>query len=118
MKNQKKVYIGITADVLHHGHMKLLETARKYGEITIGLLTDAAVSEYKRLPYLNYKQREQVVKNFKGVVKVVPQEEYDYSYNIKKIRPDFMVHGDDWKTGPDKLLRNNVINFILNLYRI
>ena len=101
--------------MLHHGHMKLLETARKYGEITIGLLTDSAVSEYKRLPYLNYKQREQVVKNFQGVVKVVPQEEYDYSYNIKKIRPDFMVHGDDWKTGPDKLLRNNVIK-ALNKY--
>ena len=64
MKKQKKVYIGITADVLHHGHMKLLEKARKYGEIIIGLLTDSAVSEYKRLPYLNYKQREQVVKNF------------------------------------------------------
>ena len=79
MKKTKKVYIGLTADMLHHGHMKLLETARKYGEITIGLLTDSAVSEYKRLPYLNYKQREQVVKNFQGVVKVVPQEEYDYS---------------------------------------
>ena len=109
MKKQKKVYIGITADLLHHGHMKLLEKARKYGEIIIGLLTDSAVSEYKRLPYLNYKQREQVVKNFQGVTKVIPQKEYDYSYNIKKIRPDFVVHGDDWKTGPDKLLRNNVI---------
>ena len=109
VKKKKKVYIGITADILHHGHMKLLETARKYGEIIIGLLTDSAVSEYKRLPYLNYKQREQVVKNFQGVIKVMPQKEYDYSYNIKKIRPDFMVHGDDWKVGPDKLLRNNVI---------
>ena len=109
MKKIKKVYIGITADALHHGHMNILEKARKYGDIIIGLLTDSAIAEYKRLPYLNYKQREKRLKNFKGVVKVVPQNEWDYSQNIRKIRPDFMVHGDDWKTGSDKTVRKNTI---------
>ena len=63
MKKAKKVYIGMTADILHHGHMNLLEAARKYGDIIIGLFTDAAVAEYKRLPYLNYKQREKESKS-------------------------------------------------------
>ncbi len=111
----KKVYIGLTADMLHHGHIKLLEEARKYGDIIIGLSTDAAITEYKRLPYLNYKQREKILRNFKGVTKVVPQKEWDDSHNIKKIRPDFVVHGDDWKNGPDKTTRKNVIK-ALNKY--
>tara|TARA_Y100000590_G_scaffold14934_1_gene17989 strand:- start:6589 stop:7896 length:1308 start_codon:yes stop_codon:yes gene_type:complete len=115
VKKTKKVYIGLTADILHHGHMNLLEVARKYGDIIIGLFTDSAVAEYKRLPYLNYKQREKILKNFRGVIKVVPQKEWDYSYNVKKIRPDYMVHGDDWKVGPDRSIRKNVIK-ILNSY--
>ena len=105
----------MTADVLHHGHMKLLEEARKYGDIIIGLYTDAAVAEFKRLPYLNYKQREKIVKNFQGVTKVIPQKKWDDSYNIKKIRPDFVVHGDDWKIGPERTIRKNVID-ALNEY--
>ena len=117
MKKTKKVYIGLTADILHHGHMNLLEVARKYGDIIIGLFTDSAVAEYKRLPYLNYKQREKILKNFRGVIKVVPQKEWDYSYNVKKIRPDYMVHGDDWKVGPDRSIRKNVIKNIKFLWR-
>ena len=95
--------------MLHHGHMNILEEARKYGDIIVGLLTDSAIAEYKRLPYLNYKQREKIIINLRGVTEVVPQNEWDYSHNIKKIRPDFVVHGDDWKIGADKTLRKNVI---------
>ena len=84
MKKTKKVYIGLTADMLHHGHMNILEEARKYGDIIVGLLTDSAIAEYKRLPYLNYKQREKIIINLQGVTEVVPQNEWDYSYNIKK----------------------------------
>jgi len=109
VKKRKKVYIGLTADILHHGHMNLLEEARKYGDIIIGLFTDSAIAKHKRLPYLNYKQREKILKNFRGVIKVVPQNEWDYSSNINKIRPDYMVHGDDWKVGLDSLIRRNVI---------
>ena len=108
MKN-KTVYIGLTADSIHHGHMKLLEKARKYGDITIGLLVDKAVSQFKNLPYLNYEQRKQILQNFKGVVKVVPQMESDYSFNIKKYKPDFMIHGDDWQTGYQRRFKLNCL---------
>ena len=115
MKKRKKVYIGLTADILHHGHMNLLEEARKYGDIIIGLSTDAAVAEIKRLPYLNYKQREKIIKNFQGVTKIIPQKEWEETNNIRKIRPDFVVHGDDWKFGSDRVIRKNVIK-ALNEY--
>ena len=58
---KKTVYISLTADSIHHGHMKLLETARKYGDIVIGLLSDKAVAEYKRIPYLNFEQRKKIL---------------------------------------------------------
>ena len=87
MKNKKIVYIGLSADSIHHGHMNLLETARQYGEILIGLLSDKAISQTKRLPNLNFDQRKKILLNFKGVIKVVPQLESDYSHNIKKYKP-------------------------------
>ena len=99
MKNKKTIYIGLSADTIHHGHMQLLEKARAYGEIIIGLYTDKAIAEYKRLPYLNYEQRKKILLNFKGVEKVYPQKEFDYSHNLKKLKPDYMLHGDDWKFG-------------------
>lgn len=94
------VYIGMTIDVLHHGHINVIANARKYGDITIGLLTDRAVADHKRLPYLAYDYRKQIVENICGVVRVVEQNEWDYAPNIRKYRPDIMVHGDDWLEGP------------------
>ena len=115
MKKNKTVYIGLSADGIHHGHMSLLEKARKYGDITIGLLTDKAITTYRRLPYLKYEQRKKILLNLKGIKKVVPQKIQDYSENIKKIKPDFMIHGDDWKTGYMKEIRKNCIK-ALNSY--
>ena len=115
MKKQKTVYIGLSADNLHHGHMRLLEKARKYGDIIIGLLTDEAIAELKRLPYLKYDQREQILLNFKGVKKIVPQKVQDYSNNIKILKPDYMIHGDDWKKGYMSEFRKNCIK-VLNSY--
>ena len=115
MKKNKTVYIALTADILHHGHINLIEKARMYGEIIIGLLTDEAVADNKRLPYLNYEQRKKILINFKGVSKIVPQKEWDYSNNIKKIRPDFLIHGDEWRKGNSSILRKNAIK-ALNQY--
>ncbi|MDD2239914.1 MAG: phosphoenolpyruvate mutase [Kiritimatiellae bacterium] len=89
-------YIGMTVDILHHGHINVIEQARKYGDVLVGLLTDAAIADHKRLPYLNYEQREKIVENIRGVVRVVPQEEWSYAPNLRRYRPDFMVHGDQW----------------------
>ena len=81
----------------------------KYGKVTVGLLTDTAIASYKRLPFLTYQQREQVIANMKQVYKVVPQETLDYRPNLEKIKPDFVIHGDDWKTGVQSNIRKQVI---------
>jgi len=94
----KTVYLGITGDIIHPGIINIINKGAKLGELTIGLLTDSAIVSHKRLPYLTYDQRKQVVENIKGVAKVVPQEDWSYVPNLKKYKPDFMIHGDDWKT--------------------
>ena len=109
---KKTVYISLTADSIHHGHMKLFETARKYGDIIIGLLSDKAVAEHKRIPYLNFEQRKKILINFKGVKSVIEQNEWDYSKNIKSLKPDFLVHGDDWKTGHMSEIRRQVLKIM------
>ena len=109
---KKTVYISLTADSIHHGHMKLFETARKYGDIIIGLLSDKAVAEHKRIPYLNFEQRKKILINFKGVKSVIEQNEWDYSKNIKSLKPDFLVHGDDWKTGHMSEIRRKVLKIL------
>ena len=113
MKNKKKVvYVGLSADILHEGHINILKTANKLGDVIIGLLTDSAISSYKKLPFLNYKQREIVLKNIKFVKKVVPQKTLDYRKNLKLLKPDYVVHGDDWKVGIQKKTRSQVIKVL------
>lgn len=103
------VYIGLTADTIHHGHINLIENARKYGEVIVGLLTDKAVSDYKRLPLLTFEQRKKILINIKGVHQVVPQNEWDYSPNIRKYKPEYMIHGSDWTYGQMTRIRQNTI---------
>ena len=95
--NSRIVYVGISADLMHPGHINILKVASKYGKVVVGLLTDKAIASYKRLPFLSYEQRKDVVENMKQVYKVVSQNTLDYRPNLKKLRPDFVVHGDDWK---------------------
>ena len=106
----KKVYVGMCADLIHHGHLNIINNAKQYGEVTIGLLTDNAIACYKRLPALNYKQRKIVIENIKGVKYVIPQDTLDYIPNLEKIKPDYVVHGDDWKVGIQKQVRQQVID--------
>ena len=94
------VYIGMTADILHHGHTNIIAEGRKYGEVTVGLLTDAAVAGHKRLPLLRWDHRKQMIENIVGVTQVVPQDSWDYAVNIRRYKPDFMIHGTDWLQGP------------------
>ncbi len=104
-----KVYVAMSADLIHHGHLNIIQEAAKLGEVTIGLLTDEAIASYKQLPYLDYSQRKVVVENIKGVEYVVEQTTLDYTKNLKDLRPDFVVHGDDWITGVQKDTRQKVI---------
>jgi len=100
MKKNKKVYIGMSADVFHHGHINIISEARKYGDVIIGLLNDKAVADHKRLPYLNWINRKKIIENIKGVTDVFEQKEWDYAPTILKYKPDYMIHGTDWLEGP------------------
>ena len=106
---KKTVYVGLAADILHKGHINILKTANSYGEVTVGLLTDQAIASYKNIPYLDYNKRKVVIENIKYVKKVIPQNTLDYVHNLKLIKPDYVVHGDDWKTGVQKYTRSRVI---------
>lgn len=110
MSNRKKVYIGMSADIIHHGHLNIINKAKKLGKVIVGLLTDEAIASYKRLPVIPFNYRKDLLESIKGVDKVVPQRTLDYVSNLKKIKPDFVVHGDDWKTGVQKEIRQKVIN--------
>ena len=107
---KKKVYIGMSADILHPGHLNIISEAAKLGVLTVGVLTDKAIASYKRLPYLDFNQRKLIVENIKGVDKVIPQDELDYVANLLAEKPDYVVHGDDWKEGVQKETRQRVVD--------
>ncbi len=107
---KKKVYIAMSADILHMGHLNIIKVGRELGDVTIGLLTDEAIATYKRVPYMDYEQRFAVVSNLKGVVAVIPQTTLDYRPDLKKLKPDYVVHGSDWKQGVMKETRQQVID--------
>jgi phosphoenolpyruvate phosphomutase / 2-hydroxyethylphosphonate cytidylyltransferase len=106
----KKVYVGMSADIVHPGHVNILKEAAKLGHVSVGLLTDKAISSYKRLPFMSFDQRREVIENIKGVSQVVEQNTLDYRKNLKKLKPDFVVHGDDWKEGVQANTRQQVID--------
>ena len=91
----KKVYVAMSADLIHPGHINIIREAEKLGRVTVGLLTDKAIASYKRLPFMSFEQRKEVMENLKGVTEVISQNTLDYRENITKIKPDFVVHGDD-----------------------
>ncbi len=105
----KTVYVAMSADLIHPGHLNIIHEAQKYGRVIIGLLTDSAIASYKRLPYMSMEQRRMIVENIKGVSRVVLQETLDYVPNLLRLRPDFVVHGDDWRTGVQHEIRDRVI---------
>lgn len=105
----KTVYVGMSADLVHPGHLNVIKRAAELGEVTVGLLTDEAIASYKRLPYMTFEQRREVIENIKGVSRVVPQATLDYVPNLRKFKPDYVVHGDDWRSGVQKCVRSRVI---------
>lgn len=105
---KKVVYIGMTADIMHPGLIHIIKEATKYGSVLIGLLTDRAIADHKRLPYLTYDQRKEIVENIKGVSEVVPQNEWGYAKNLRKYKPHYIIHGDDWKNDSLNNIREEV----------
>tara|TARA_Y100000310_G_scaffold343159_1_gene449519 strand:+ start:34628 stop:35944 length:1317 start_codon:yes stop_codon:yes gene_type:complete len=112
-EKRKKIYVAMSADLVHAGHIENLEVARQLnGDIIIGLLTDEAIAGYKRLPFLNYEQRRIIMENLKGVEEVIPQRTLNYTENLRKLKPDYVVHGDDWRIGVQKETRAKVIEVL------
>jgi phosphoenolpyruvate phosphomutase len=109
MKKKKIIYVPMGADVIHSGHLNVINKAKKYGDIVIGLFTDSAIAEYKSFPLINFQQRLEIIKNIKGVNNIMKQNTWDYSENLKTIKPDYLIHGDDWKRGIQKKTRAKVI---------
>jgi len=112
MKKKKIVYLAMSADLIHVGHLNIINIASKYGEVTVGLLTDRAIASYKRVPIMEYKDRYKIISSIKGVNNVIPQKTHDYVSNLQKLKPDFVVHGDDWKIGVQKKIRERALKTI------
>jgi len=96
MAKKKKVYVSLIADLLHAGHIRILEEAARYGDVTVGLLTPTAIAELDDTAYLKYEQRKTVIKSLSLVSSVVPQESASYKRNLLELKPDYVVHGDNW----------------------
>ena len=110
--NKKISYIAIASDVIHPAHINLIEKASKKGSLIVGVLTDQAIATYKRLPSLSITDRMAMDESIKGVSKVVIQEELDYTFNLKKYKPNYLFHGDEWKEGLQKQIRKKAIKTI------
>jgi len=103
------VYVAMSADILHSGHINIIETATALGPVVIGLLTDDAIRSYKRQPIMNWEQRRKVISYLKGVSIVIPQTTHDYVSNLETLRPAYVVHGSDWKSGIQSQVRQRVL---------
>ena len=108
-RTRKLVYVPMAADIVHPGHINILEIAAELGEVMVGLFTDEAIASYKKAPVMNYEQRKIVIEHIKEVDRVVPQLSQDYEPNLREYKPDYMVHGTDWRQGALSEVREKAI---------
>jgi phosphoenolpyruvate phosphomutase / 2-hydroxyethylphosphonate cytidylyltransferase len=109
----KTVYLAMSVDIVHTGHINIIQKASKLGSLVVGVLSDSAIASYKRLPSMSYEHRKNIIENIKGVDKVVIQETTSYENNIKLLKPNYVVHGDDWREGVLKGTREELL-FLLD----
>ncbi len=112
--DKKTVYMSFSTDILHSGHIAIIKKAKKLGKLIIGVLSDEAVVSYKRFPLLPYTERKAMFENVVGVYKVVKQNSLSYKENLEKYKPDYVVHGDDWVSGFQKPIRDEVVAVLKN----
>lgn len=108
----KKVYVCFATDILHAGHINIIENAKKYGDVIVGALSDAALYENNCFPTVEQAERIKLYKNIHGISKVIIQNDLYYSDVIKKLKPDYVIHGDNWKTGPESIVRSHLIELL------
>lgn len=103
----KTVYTCFCTDIIHEGHLNIIRTAQQYGEVIVGILTDEAMIRFNRFPTVSFEERMQLVQQIEGVSKVVIQEKPFYDNIIRTLQPDYIIHGDNWLSGPMKAIRDN-----------
>lgn len=103
----KIVYTCFCTDVIHEGHLNIIRHAKEYGDVVVGVLTDEAMVRFNRFPTVTFQERIRMVKEIDGVSRVIVQEEVAYDRVVEMIHPDYIIHGDNWKTGPLRFLRDN-----------
>ncbi|MCR5178972.1 MAG: phosphoenolpyruvate mutase [Lachnospiraceae bacterium] len=108
----RSVYVCLSTDILHGGHMRILKRAARLGKLTVGVMTDEAVASYKRYPLVPYEERAALLAGVSGVCRVVPQNSLSYRENIEKFKPDIVVHGDNWAHNFQKPVREEVISLL------
>ena len=110
--NERTVYMCCSTDYIHSGHIAIIKKACRLGRLTIGILSDEAVASYKRYPLLPFDERKSLFENIAGVEKVIEQKNLSYADNLRSIKPDYVVHGDDWVNGFQKPIREEVIKVL------
>ncbi|MCA9944047.1 MAG: isocitrate lyase/phosphoenolpyruvate mutase family protein, partial [Anaerolineales bacterium] len=108
----KTVFVAMSADIFHTGHLNIIQIARELGEVIIGLGTDELNASRKQMAFMSYEQRKAILENIKGVTQVIPQPTLDLVPNLRALKPDYVVHGDDWKTGFLRETRQRVIDVL------
>ena len=107
-----QAYVAVASDILHEGIINVIDRAAELGEVTVGLMTDEAIATYKRLPLLPYESRRRVYESLGNVSRVIPQDTLSYHDNLLALRPDYVVHGDDWDEGPQASVRAEVVELL------
>ena len=110
--DNRVVYMCFSTDIIHSGHISIIKKAKRLGKLIIGVLTDEAVESYKRYPILPFEERRLLMENIRGVHKVIEQKSLSYKEVIEELKPDYVVHGDDWKNGFQKPVREEVIELL------
>lgn len=108
----RTVYMCFSTDLVHGGHIEIIKKAKKLGKLIIGVLSDEAVASFKRFPLVPFSERKSLFQNINGVYKVIEQKELSYAANLRELKPDFVVHGDDWQEGFQKPIRDEVVSVL------
>ena len=109
---ERSVYMCFSADMLHSGHMAIIKKAQTLGRLTIGVLSDEAVASYKRFPLIPFEERKSLIENISGVERVVEQKTLSYADILRRLKPDYVVHGDDWVDGFQRPIRDEVVGIL------
>jgi len=108
----RMIYMCFSTDIIHSGHIAIIRRAQRLGKVTIGALSDEAVTSYKRVPLVPFEERKTLYSNLSGVNRVVDQQQLSYAEILRDLKPDIVVHGDDWKDGFQKPIRDEVVQVL------